>query len=176
MTFQELLLPGAFLITFEKHVDERGYFARTFCKNEFEKRGLCSDFKQDSLSFNAKEGTVRGMHFQRPVPEVKIVQCLKGKIFDVIVDIRKESATYGKWLSVILSGEELQALYIPAGFAHGFQTLEDNTLLQYKISEYYVAGTAQGIRWNDPLLNVTWPRAVSCISSRDVSLPCFADL
>ena len=174
MMFQELTLPGAFLITFEPHHDHRGFFTRTFCKKTLTKYGLISNFKQDSLSFNAKQGTVRGLHYQNPQAETKIIQCLEGEIFDVIVDLRKGSATFGKWTSIILNKNKLQALYIPAGFAHGFQTLQDNTLLHYKISEDYLAGAAQGIRWDDPILDIPWPlKETITISERDRSFPLF---
>lgn len=175
MIFQELPLQGAFLITFEPHHDQRGFFARTFCKKTFAESGLHTDFKQDSLSWNTQRGTLRGLHYQDPQPEVKIVQCLQGEIFDVLVDVRKGSPTFGKWASVILNENKLQALYIPAGFAHGFQTLQDNTLLQYKISEDFVAEAARGIRWDDPALKITWPLPVSCISERDTSYNLFTE-
>ena len=174
MTFQELSLPGAFRITFEKHTDERGSFVRTFCKKTFLEHNLHDDFKQDSLSFNIKKGTLRGLHYQDPEPEVKLVQCLQGEIYDVLVDMRKNSPTFGNWESILLKEGDLTALYIPQGIAHGFQTLKSNTLLHYKISEYYNPAAAQGIRWNDPMIAIEWPTKMNIIiSERDASLPLF---
>lgn len=176
MIFKELTLQGAFLIKFEKKIDERGFFVRTFCKNEFQKQNLCHDFKQDSLSFNSHQGTIRGLHYQDPNSEIKLLQCLQGEIYDILVDIRKESPTYGKWISITLKENDVTALYIPKGIVHGFQTLKENTLLHYKISEYYDSGSARGIRWNDPFLAIKWPLSISQISTRDESYDDFSQL
>lgn len=175
MIFQELALQGAFLITLEKKVDHRGFFARTFCKQLFEKQGLCATFVQDSMSFSKKRGTVRGLHYQDPYPEIKLIQCLRGELFDVMVDIRKDSPTFGKWVSVTLQPEHPQLLYIPTGIAHGFQSLQDDTILQYKISEYYHPEAARELRWNDPTFNITWPlKDDLTISEKDAAAPFFS--
>ena len=138
MRFDPLLLNGAYLIETEPIEDERGFFARTFCREEFQQKGLNPHLEQCSVSFNHKKGTVRGMHFQKkPHAEVKLVRCTQGKIYDVIIDLRPESPTYKKWEGVILSSQNRQMLYIPEGFAHGFQTLDDNTEVFYQISSLF---------------------------------------
>jgi dTDP-4-dehydrorhamnose 3,5-epimerase len=169
MNFQPLLIHEAFLINLEKHTDDRGFFARTFCPTEFNKHGLHTHYVQDSISFNAKKGTLRGMHYQSPASEIKVVQCIKGEIYDVIIDLRKDSPSFQKWTTVNLTEDTLSILYIPKGCAHGFQTLKDNTLISYKISEFYQPAQARGIRWDDPFFNISWPLEVSCIAPRDLS-------
>lgn len=174
MIFEETQLHGAYLITLQPMVDERGFFARTFCKNEFEQHGLHNNFVQANISYNQKKGTLRGLHYQEyPHGEVKIVTCHRGAIFDVIVDIRKNSPTYGQWISVELTADNYRALYIPEGFAHGFQTLCDDVEVFYQMGNYYVASAANGIRWNDPTLGITWPSQNSIISERDKNFPGF---
>ena len=163
MRFNETSLPGVFVIEPEFMRDERGFFARTFCTKEFDAQGLNSIFDQCSVSYNIKKGTVRGMHYQTaPDEEVKLVRCTKGAIFDVAVD-----PSSGNWFGVELSAANRKALYIPKGFAHGFQTLSDETEVFYQIAGVYRADSARGLRWNDPSLGITWPFEVSVISKRD---------
>lgn len=172
MRFEELSLRGAYLIDIEPRRDERGFFARVFCKEEFAKAGLVASFAQESISYNARRGTVRGMHFQAsPREETKLVRCIAGAVYDVIVDLRKESPTYLRWIGVRLDAENRSALYIPKGFAHGFQTLMDATELLYAIDVAYVPGAERGVRSNDPAINVTWPEPVTLVSERDRSYP-----
>lgn len=170
MIFRETSLGGAFIIEPERIEDARGYFARTWCRDEFAARGLSSDLAQCSVSFNARKGTVRGMHFQAvPHAEVKLVRCTRGAIFDVIVDLRPGSPTRYQWTAVELGEEDQQLLYIPEGFAHGFQTLEDRCEVFYQISEPYHPECARGVRWDDPAFGIRWPLEVSMISARDRS-------
>jgi dTDP-4-dehydrorhamnose 3,5-epimerase len=158
LRFTQLKLSGAYLIELELHVDDRGYFARTYCTREFEEHGLDTTIAQCSTSFNLRRGTVRGMHYQAaPNEEIKIVRCTSGSIFDVIVDVRQDSATRGSWHGVELSSDNHRMLYIPAGFAHGFQTLVDNSEVLYQISAEYVPSASRGIRWNDPAVAISWP-------------------
>jgi dTDP-4-dehydrorhamnose 3,5-epimerase len=175
MIFQETKLRGAYIIDLEPFEDERGYFARTFCRQEFEQRGLNSSIAQCSISYNHRKGTLRGMHYQAsPHGEAKIVTCLAGVIYDVIIDLRAQSATYCQWFSVELSGQEpRRMLYVPQGFAHGFQTLEDHTEVFYQISAFYVPDSARGVRWDDPMFAVRWPEAPRVISARDKGYPDF---
>lgn len=168
MKFTETLLPGSYLIELNPVEDDRGFFARTFCQEEFVDHGLNPHIVQCSLSFNRKRGTLRGMHYQAaPHRENKLVRCTMGAIYDVIVDIRPESPTYRQWVGVELSARNRRALYIPEGVAHGFQTLEDDTEVLYQISSLYEPASARGIRWNDPLLSIQWPLEVSVLSERD---------
>jgi len=166
MIFTETPLKGAYIIDIEPHKDNRGWFSRTFCKEEFEKHGLCTEFVQHNSSYNALKGTIRGLHYQIPPDEeIKIVSCVKGCIFDVIVDVRKDSSTYMQWFSVELSESNGRMLYIPKDFAHGFQTLCDETMVLYQMSEYYKKGSESGIRWNDATLNIDWPEKENVIMS-----------
>jgi len=168
MKFTETLLPGSYLIELNPVEDDRGFFARTFCQEEFVDHGLNPHIVQCSLSFNRKRGTLRGMHYQAaPHRENKLVRCTMGAIYDVIVDIRPESPTYRQWVGVELSARNRRALYIPEGVAHGFQTLEDDTEVLYQISSLYEPALARGIRWNDPRLSIQWPLEVSVLSERD---------
>ena len=168
MIFTETKLSGAYIIEIEKIEDERGFFARTLDKNEFLERSLNADFVQTSISHNKKKGTIRGMHYQsKPYEEVKIVKCTKGKIFDVIIDLRSDSKNFKKWCSFKLTEDNYKMLYIPKGFAHGFQTLEDNTRITYDISEFYHQKSAKGIRWNDKAFGIEWPLEISCMSEKD---------
>jgi dTDP-4-dehydrorhamnose 3,5-epimerase len=174
MKFTETWLAGAFLIDIESREDERGFFARTFCRREFEEHGLEPNLVQCSISFNQRKGTIRGIHFQRPpYQETKIVRCTAGAIFDVIVDLRADSPTFLKYLAVELTSENRRALYVPKDFAHGFQTLTDETEVSYQMSEFYAPNSAAGFRWNDPLLAIEWPVPVSVISQQDTA---YADL
>jgi dTDP-4-dehydrorhamnose 3,5-epimerase len=173
LRFTELGLAGAYLIELERHEDERGHFARTFCRSEFLHHGLETTIAQCSSSFNIRRGTVRGMHFQAaPHEECKLVRCTSGRIFDVIVDLRPGSATFTKWHGVELTRDNHRMLYIPAGFAHGFQTMEDNSEVFYQVSEEYVPSVSRGIRWNDATLGIKWPITEGLtISERDAALP-----
>ena len=174
MIFEPLDLDGAYLIKPELHEDERGYFARSFCKNEFQEQGLVNEFVQCNISFNKREGTLRGMHFQKaPYEETKLIQCTHGSIYDVIIDIRENSHTQGQWLGLELTEDSHSMLYVPAGFAHGFITLTINTVIQYQISISYDAASAAGIRWDEPILDISWPLMPKVISDRDRSFPDF---
>ena len=158
MIFIESKLKGAYLINIEKNKDDRGWFARSFCKKEFEGHTLEFDIVQCSISHNKQKGTLRGMHYQNPpYEEHKIISCIKGSIYDVIIDLRKESETYLKWESFNLTEENKSMLYVPKGFAHGFLTLQDDTDVYYQMSEYYHPECVNGLRWNDKVINITWP-------------------
>src|SRR3954447_5322499 len=160
MQFEPLRLAGAYRITLEPHADDRGFFARRFCAAEFSEQGLAADFVQRSISFNIRRGTLRGLHFQAaPHGETKLVRCTRGAVFDVVVDIRQDSASFGRWHAETLTADNRLILYIPEGFAHGFQTLEDGTELDYEIMPTYVAEAARGIRWDDPDIAIAWPIA-----------------
>lgn len=174
MIFTETKLEGAFVITPEKLEDERGFFARTWCAREFQERGLEPGLAQCSISFNEKKGTLRGMHYQvAPYEETKIVRCTRGAMYDVILDLRTDSPTYKHWLGMELTADNHQMLYIPEGFAHGFQTLCERTEVFYQISESYVPDAAAGIRWNDPAFGIEWPLEISAISERDANFANF---
>lgn len=174
MKFRKTEFEGLWLIEPEMHSDERGAFGRTFCVREFGEQGLCTTYLQWSTSYNLKSGTVRGMHFQKdPQPETKIVRCTRGKIFDVAVDLRPNSKTYLKWFGQELSADNRLSLYIPEGFAHGFQTLQDNSEVYYAISENFEASLASGIRFDDPKVQVQWPLPISTINPRDKQWPNF---
>jgi dTDP-4-dehydrorhamnose 3,5-epimerase len=172
LLFKQLELPGAYLVEIEPRADERGFFARTFCEDEFAATGLATRFRQNSVSYNARRGTVRGMHFQAaPHQEIKLVRCVSGAVYDVIIDVRPGSPTYLRSVGVELSTKNRTALYIPGGFAHGFQTLLDDSELLYMIDVNYVAEAARGVRWNDPLLRLEWPDPIRVISGRDLEFP-----
>ena len=167
-------LEGAKVVELEKVKDERGFFARSFCSHEFELHGLNPLVVQCNVSFNPRRGTLRGMHFQRPPhEETKLVRCTRGIIYDVIVDLRPESRTFRQWFAMELSATEGQALYVPPGLAHGFQTMTDDCEIFYQMSETYRPGAAGGVRWNDPAFSITWPHVNPIISSRDASFPDF---
>lgn len=158
MIFRELELKGAFLLEPQMFEDERGFFARTWCQNEFEAHGLNTRLVQCNVSFNRLTGTLRGMHFQAaPYTEVKLVRCTAGAIYDVIIDLRPESPTFKKWAGVELTAQNRYGLYIPEGFAHGFQTLADNSEVFYQMSEFYHPESARGVRWNDSAFEIAWP-------------------
>lgn len=177
MTFRETELSGLVLIEPVAISDSRGYFQRTFCAESFATNSLNTEWPQTNLSYTPRRGTLRGLHFQRdPAPEIKLIQCLTGRILDVIVDIRKGSATYGKWVSFELSEENHRMLYVPGGFAHGFQCLENDCRVSYMMSESYDPGLAAGVRWNDPDLAVAWPISDPLVSARDAELPRLAEL
>lgn len=173
MIFTETILQGAYVIHLEKIEDERGFFCRSWCTKVFKEHGLNHNLVQCNISYNRKKGTLRGMHFQAyPHKEAKLVRCTMGMLFDVIIDLRPRSATFMQWIGVELSAENRKMLYIPEGFAHGFQTLEDNTEVFYQMSEFYFPEVDRGVRWNDPQFNIKWPYYEPTISHKDQS---FAD-
>jgi dTDP-4-dehydrorhamnose 3,5-epimerase len=170
MKFIPTKLHGSFIIMLDFAEDERGFFARTFCRREFEEHGLNPDLVQCNISFSKTKGTLRGMHYQvRPHAEAKLVRCSAGAIYDVIIDLRPESSSFKQWFAVRLSAENHKLLYIPEGFAHGFQTLTDNTELIYQHSEYHNLEYERGLRFNDPALGISWPLPLGTISTRDQS-------
>lgn len=168
MIFTDIKIRGAFIVESERREDERGFFARTFCRKEFKAHGLNPDLVQCSISFNKKKGALRGMHYQvAPHEEVKLVRCTMGAIYDVIIDLRPDSPTFKQWVAVDLTADNRRMLYIPEGFAHGFQTLEDNTEVLYQMSEFYHPESARGVRWNDPVFGIKWPSRPTFISNKD---------
>jgi dTDP-4-dehydrorhamnose 3,5-epimerase len=168
MKFIPTPLHGAYIIEPEKREDERGFFARTWCQQEFITHGLDPNLVQCNISFNKQRGTLRGMHFQLPpYAEAKLVRCTTGAIYDVIVDLRSNSTTFLQWTAVELTADNRQALYVPKGFAHGFQTLQDGTEVFYQMSDFYAPYYARGFRWNDPKFGIQWPEPVTMISERD---------
>lgn len=170
MRFLSTPLPDAILIEPERYIDERGYFARTFCEKEFEKAGISFTVKQENTSFNPHAGTLRGMHFQKaPKSEPKLVRCTQGKVYDVIIDLRKDSSTHCKWYGVELSQENGLALYVPQSFAHGFITLEPDSEVLYLMGEFYDPEYACGVRWNDSAFAINWIRQPEVISEKDSS-------
>jgi dTDP-4-dehydrorhamnose 3,5-epimerase len=174
MIFNATQLDDAWLIDLEPREDERGFFARIWCRQELAAQGLDTEIAQESLSFNRHRGTVRGLHFQRaPHEETKIVRCARGGIFDVIVDLRSQSPSYLRWQGFELTEENRKAIYAPKGFAHGFQTLADNTEIVYQISEFYAPNSAGGYRYDDAAFCIAWPLPVTVISERDLSWPAF---
>ncbi len=175
MIFIETPLKGAFVIDIEPLEDERGLFARTWCEEEFRQRGLNPEIKQCNISFNRHRGTLRGMHFQRaPHGEAKLVRCTRGAVHDVIIDLRPGSDSFKQSFAVRLTEQNRTMLYIPEGFAHGFQTLEDNSEVFYQMSAFYEPSVASGVRWNDPAFGIDWPAEESrIISAKDAGLPDF---
>jgi dTDP-4-dehydrorhamnose 3,5-epimerase len=172
MIFVETMLKGAFFIEIEKREDHRGFFARSWCRKEFEEHGLSTLPVQANVSFSAQKGTLRGMHYQMaPFEESKLVRCTRGAIYDVIIDLRPDSPTYKKWIGVELTSDNYKMLYVPEKFAHGFQTLEDNTEASYQVSQFYSPGSERCIRWNDPTFNIQWPLEVQVISDKDKNCP-----
>ena len=172
MRFEPTRLADAFLIELDRLADERGFFARVFDAEAFAAAGLVTGYPQISFSHNTGKGTLRGLHFQKaPHAETKLVRCTRGAVWDVIVDLRLRSPSYGAWQGFELSAANGRMLYIPAGFAHGFQTLEDATEVTYHISHPYIAAAAGGLRWDDPALAIRWPLPVAVISERDAAWP-----
>lgn len=168
MRFISTKFDTAWLIEPDRHEDERGFFARTWCQREFEEHGLNPDLVQCSVSFNNAQGTLRGMHFQAaPHEEAKLVRCTQGSIFDVIVDVRSKSPTFGEWQSFELSSKNHRSLYIPDGFAHGFQTLEPDSEVVYQISEYFEPTSARTFHHSDSAVGIAWPLPVAAISAKD---------
>lgn len=174
MTFRRTQLPGVVEVDMELKVDERGCFARSWCADEFEANGMFTKIAQCSISFNKSRGTLRGLHYQAaPYAEAKLVRCTRGAVYDVALDLRPSSPTFGKWAAAELTAENRRALYIPEGCAHGFLTLKDETEVFYQISEFYHPELACGVRWNDPAFKIVWPQEVIVISERDRSYPDF---
>lgn len=172
MIFTALPLAGAYTVDVQAFSDERGWFARVWCKNEFGEIGHTKEWVQMNHSVSYAKGTLRGMHFQHPpFREIKLVRCIAGAVMDVIVDIRQESPTFLQWQAVELSADNNRMIYIPEGFAHGFQTLQDNSALIYHHTEFYTPGAEGGIRYDDPLVGIRWTLPVSIISQRDVGHP-----
>jgi len=170
--FTELALRGAYVVDIDRREDERGFFARSFCREEFARHGLSTEISQCNVSFNHRKGTLRGMHYQiPPKSEAKTVRCTRGTVYDVIVDLRDGSPTWGQWISVNLSENNSRMLYIPEGFAHGFQTLEDDSELFYQMFAPYSPEHARGARWDDPALRIDWPLPDLIISERDRAFP-----
>jgi dTDP-4-dehydrorhamnose 3,5-epimerase len=176
MKFIETPLKGAYLIEIEPVSDHRGFFARSWCEQEFGEHGLNSNLVQCNISFNTKKATLRGMHYQiKPHEEAKLVRCTQGSIYDVIIDIRPNSLTFKSWFSIELSATNRQMLYIPEGFAHGFQTLEDNTEVFYQMSNFYHGESARGLKWNDPSFKINWLLTENIIiSKKDQNYPNFS--
>ena len=173
MIFTETSLEGAFIIELDPHHDERGFFARAWCEREFVEHGLSSSLKQCNISFSTTTGTLRGLHYQAaPYEETKLIRCVKGAIYDVIVDLRTESRTFTQYFAAYLTEENRKMLYVPEGFAHGFQTMADNTEVFYQMSQLYVQDAARGIRWDDPAFRIDWPSVPKrTMSSRDREFP-----
>jgi dTDP-4-dehydrorhamnose 3,5-epimerase len=174
MIFTEMCLKGAFCIDIEPVEDERGFFARSWCQREFEAHGLRTQWVQCNISFNRQQGTRRGMHYQgAPYAEAKLLRCTRGAIYDVIIDLRPESATFKRWAAIELTAANHRILYIPEGFGHGFQTLEDDTEVFYQMSQFYAPEYARGVRWDDPAFKISWPAGKYIISEKDRSFPDF---
>ena len=174
MEFTKSALQDAWIIELESRGDERGYFARTFCRKEFEAHGLDATIAQSNTSYSRDAGTLRGMHYQKaPAEETKLMRCIRGSIFDVIIDLRPASSTYLQSYGIELSANNLKMLYIPKGFAHGFMTLEDHTEVLYMVGEYYTPDCEDGLRYNDPKFDIKWPREASVISDKDLNCPDF---
>lgn len=177
MIFNEISLKGAYLVEIERLEDDRGFFARAWCEEEFAAYNLKSKFVQSNISLTNKKGTVRGLHYQTaPRQEAKLIRCVRGAIFDVIIDLRPQSATYKQWVGVELAAENHKMLYVPEGFAQGFQTLADDTEVFYPVSEFYSPEFERGVRWNDPFFGIQWPEMEGVIvSEKDVSWPDFTE-
>src|SRR4051812_9078418 len=172
MIFSATPLDGLYVIEPERRIDDRGYFARTMCRTEFEGHNLACDFVQANESFNRASGTLRGMHYQRePHAETKLVRCVQGAIFDVVIDLRRGSATYRRWKGFDLTAENGRSLYIPGGFAHGYITLADDTTVDYQVSNFYAPEAAAGVRYDDPAISIEWPLPAAFISAQDQRWP-----
>jgi dTDP-4-dehydrorhamnose 3,5-epimerase len=170
MIFSGTTLNGVFILELEKREDDRGFFARSFCRDEYREHGLNPCIAQCNISYNRRKGTIRGLHYQAaPAEEDKLVRCTRGAIYDVIVDIRPGSPTYCRWESVSLGEDDRRMVYIPKGFAHGFQTLADDTEVFYQMSEFYMPERSKGIRWDDPAFAIRWPLENQVISEKDKS-------
>jgi dTDP-4-dehydrorhamnose 3,5-epimerase len=170
MIFKKTFFKSAYIIEIEKHGDFRGFFGRAWCRKEFADRGLNADLAQTNIGYSRSKGTLRGLHYQAaPYAEAKLLRCVRGSIFDVIIDLRPESSTYMQWLGIELDAESYRMIYIPEGFAHGYLTLEDGTEVMYQVSEYYTPGFERGIRFNDPAFAIRWPEDILFISDKDIS-------
>lgn len=170
MLFTETGLENACIVELEKKEDHRGFFARSWDKNEFAKHNLNSNLVQCNISFSKKRGTLRGMHYQaKPFEESKLIRCTKGKIFDVIIDLRPTSKTFTKWFGIELTEENHKMLFVPEGFAHGYQSLVDNTEIVYQVSEFYTPSSELGVHWNDPVFNIKWPVNEKIVTEKDDS-------
>jgi dTDP-4-dehydrorhamnose 3,5-epimerase len=177
MIFEETKLKGVFEIYLEPRADERGFFARSWCETEFNNHKLNPKLVQCNVSFNSQKGTLRGMHYQdAPHPEAKLIRCTTGALYDVVVDLRRDSATFKAWFGVVLTAEDRNMLYVPEGCAHGFLTLENETEVLYQMSEFYYPELARGVRWNDPTFQIAWPTEVKVISERDRTYPNFEEI
>ena len=177
MIFTETRLAGAFVIEPALLEDERGFFARTWCRREFEARGLETRIAQCSTSFNVRKGTLRGMHYQvHPATETKLIRCIRGALYDVIIDLRPESPSFTLHFAVVLSADNRKMVYVPAGCAHGYQTLEDGTEIFYQISEFHSPEHARGVRWDDPCFAIPWPEGERTVVDRDRRYPDFRPL
>lgn len=177
MKFSRTSLDGLWLIELELREDERGFLARTYCEKEFAAQGLNTRWPQCNLTLTRQRGMIRGMHFQAdPKPEIKLIRCADGAIFDVLVDVRQDSPTFGKWEGFELDAQNRRSLYVPGGFAHGFQCLTDNCEVYYQMSEFYVPDLARGVRFDDPQIGIRWPLSQPTLSERDRNLPLLADL
>jgi len=177
MKFSRTSLPSVWLIELEPREDERGFLARTFCENEFADHGLNIRWPQCNLTLTRKRGMLRGMHFQaEPKPEIKLIRCAVGAVFDVLVDVRRDSPTFGRWEGFDLTGENHRTLYVPGGIAHGFQCMADNSEVFYQMSEVYFQELARGIRWNDPRVGIPWPLPNPILSERDRNLPLLEEM
>jgi dTDP-4-dehydrorhamnose 3,5-epimerase len=174
MIFRATKLAGTVEVRLDPRSDDRGFFARSWCEREFADHGLNPRLAQCNVSFNTRKGTLRGMHFQdEPYPEAKLVRCTQGAIYDVALDLRRQSATFKQWVGAVLSAENRHMLYIPEGCAHGFLTLADNTEVLYQMSECYYPDAGRGVRWDDPTFQIVWPAEVEVISDRDRTYPDF---
>ncbi|MEE2714403.1 MAG: dTDP-4-dehydrorhamnose 3,5-epimerase [Verrucomicrobiota bacterium] len=174
MIYQKTIIEGAWLVELNRLGDDRGFFARAWCREEFENRGITVDLRQANMSFSAKAGTLRGMHFQRGEDaEMKLVRCVRGAIFDVVLDLRKGSPTFGRWEGVELTAENRRMLVVPEGCAHGFQTLVGDSEVFYLVSAAYAPESEGGVRWDDPAFGIKWPLPVSEISAKDAAHPDF---
>ena len=175
MIFRKIKLNDALLIEIEPLNDERGFFARAWCQKDFENHGIAARYVQHNISFTRTKGTLRGMHYQiAPHEEAKLVRCIRGAIYDVIIDLRRSSPTHGQWIGIELAAEDLRMIYVPEGFAHGFQALEDNTEVSYHVSQFYSPESERGVRWNDPAFDIEWPEVGGrVISDKDQSWLCY---
>jgi dTDP-4-dehydrorhamnose 3,5-epimerase len=174
LLFQETRFQGALIISLELREDQRGFFARSWCRDEFLEAGVDIDVVQGNVSFSKTRGTLRGMHFQRPpYQEAKLIRCARGAIYDAIVDLRPDSPTFGQWLGVELTQSNYRMLLVPEGFAHGFETLEDDTEVTYLVSQVYTPGSEGGLRYNDPSIGIQWPLDPQVISEKDLAWPEF---
>src|ERR1051326_6782495 len=177
MKFSQTALSGLWGIELELREDERGFLARTYCETEFGQQGLNTRWPQCNLTLTKKRGMIRGMHFQtEPKPEIKLIRCSAGEIYDVLVDVRKESPTFGKWEGFELSAANRRTLYVPGGIAHGFQCLMDNSEVFYQMSEFYYGDMASGVRYNDPRIGIKWPLGEIMVSERDKKLPLLSEI